>query len=290
MRVQLTVDDAKQVTFFRHRREEINVFKMNDAINDLKAELAAVKTKLTTTEALVTKTKNDVDTKVAGDIRKLQEATTAGIKVATDAADSAKSDVVAAVKKLTTDVAGSIKSAATATDGKLALAKKVSDAAAATTKTQLAAVAKQSLEPPPVHMWSGSPKSHARGSGWSDFTLDRVDFDMSAPYFKRLSNTRFQALQNGYFHFSLDSMAYSANRAQKHFQFYVNGRHINGNTHFTTYYWCVAPQSNLMPCHARMAYTNISGRANIKRERERERPNLTACGVVLCVTFTQPRA
>ena len=231
----MSVDDAKQVTFFRHRREEVSVFKMNEQISALEAQVAKI-AQLTDGKLALAKKVSDADaaatkTQLAADIAQLKKDNAA-----------AALDQKTKLQAVQTGVANDITKAASITDGKLALAKKVSDAAAAATKTQLAAVAKQSLEPAPVHMWSGSPKNHARGSGWSDFTYDRVDFDTAAPYFKKLSNTRFQALQSGYFHFSLDSMAHTGGRGQKHFQFYVNNKHINGNTHFYTYGWYVASQ------------------------------------------------
>lgn len=230
--MQLTVDDAKQVTFFRHRREEINVFDMNAAITDLKMEMATMK-------ALVTKTKTDVDAKVTADIKKLQEATTIGIKVATDAAASAKSDVAAAVKKVTTDVAGSISKAATDTTTKL-------NAAASSTDGKLAALKKTipdakalaiSAVEKPIHMWSGGPKAHRRSTGWHDMDYSRVDFETAAPYFKKLSNTRFVALQDGIFEFSANTMGHSNNRNWMQFQFYVNGKNINGGQHVYAHSW-----------------------------------------------------
>ena len=245
---QMTVDDAKSVKFFRHRREEINVFEMHTQLEELKASLA-------TMQAVVTKTKNDVDTKVTADIKKLQEATTIGIKVATDAAASAKSDVAAAVKKVTTDVAGSISKAATATATKLNAAANNTAAslktAASATDTKLAAMKKTvdatasktdlatAVQNPPVHMWSGGPKGNNRGAGWAEYDLSRVDYDTAAPFFQRISNTRFRALRSGLFSYEVDSMAHTSARGWKHFRFFVDNTHVNGNTHFYTHSWYV---------------------------------------------------
>jgi len=47
---QLTVDDAKQVNFYRHRREEINVFDMNAQIVELQQMVATLTQNMTNVE------------------------------------------------------------------------------------------------------------------------------------------------------------------------------------------------------------------------------------------------
>ena len=103
-------------------------------------------------------------------------------------------------------------------------------------------LAKQ-IASPPVHLWSGGPRAHNRGGGWADYDYSRVDFDTAAPYFKRLSNTRFQALQSGYFSYKVDSMIHCNGRCQKHFRFYCNNQLINGNSHYYSYSWYVVSRA-----------------------------------------------
>ena len=204
----MTVDDAKDVKFFRHRREEISVFAMNAQITALMTEVAGVK-------SMVAKTKTDIDTKVAADLKKIEDATSQSLKdvtnkVATDIG-AVKTDVAGklttaaastatSIKNAATNTAAALKSAAAASDLKLAAMKKVVDAAP-TTASVASAVAN-----PPVHMWSGGPKAHNRGSGWADYDMSRVDYDTAAPYFQKISNTRFRALQDGLFSYSIDTM------------------------------------------------------------------------------------
>ena len=192
----MTVDDAKDVKFFRHRREEISVFAMNAQITALMTEVAGVK-------SMVAKTKTDIDTKVAADLRKIEEATSQSLKdvtnkVATDIG-AVKTDVAGKLTTAAASTATALKSAAAASDLKLAAMKKVVDAAP-TTASVAAAVAN-----PPVHMWSGGPKANNRGAGWADYDMSRVDYDTAAPYFQKISNTRFRALQDGLFSFSIDT-------------------------------------------------------------------------------------
>ena len=236
----MTVDDAKSVKFYRHRREEISVFDMNSDVAELKTALASMKTALAATEAMVTKTKNDVEVNVKADIKKLQDDTAKGI-------DGLKTKVATDISAVKTNVAGSLKSAASATDTKLrsatsatdtklAAMKKTVDAAAS--KSDIAAVTKL-IANPAVHMWSGGPKAHNRGAGWADYDMSRVDYDTSKPYFQKISNSRFRALESGLFSYEVDSMAHTDARGWKHFQFNVNGKWVNGNTHYYTHSWYV---------------------------------------------------
>lgn len=225
----MTVDDAKQVTFYRHRREEVNVFKMNSQISALETQLASMAVMVKEAKDMATKTKTDVDSKVTKDIATLKASTAKDLlAVKTNVAGSITTAAAATEQKL--------KAAATDTAGKITTLSNKVAATALTTKNEVAAVAK-GVTSPPIHMWSGGPKSHSRGSNWADFTYDRVDFDTLQPFAKVLSKTRFVALQSGYFRMSVDAMAYTANRGQKHFQFMVSNRNINGNSHYTNYGW-----------------------------------------------------
>ena len=138
----MTVDDAKQVSFFRHRREEVNVFDMNTKINDLERQLVTMAATVKEAKDMATKTKTDVDTKVTQDIAALKENTAKDLlAVKTSVASSIKSAATSTDTKLksaATSTDTKLKSATSATDTKLAAMKIKVDAGAS--KTDVAAV------------------------------------------------------------------------------------------------------------------------------------------------------
>ena len=227
--VQLTVDDAKDVYFHRHRRETINVFEMNKKLAQVTASLAGVTDELA-------KTKAALEQKVADEITAMKEDAAkkiAAAKIETDTAVSGlktsvasdisgmSSKVAANTKKINDDLAP-IKAQVTKLDGAVKAAS---------------ALAVKNGEEKPLHMWSGGMRNSRRGGGWKDFEYDRIEFDNAAPYFQRKSNTRFVALQTGFFTIDVDYMSHGNGHTWRYFHFKVAGQNVNGNSNSHVESW-----------------------------------------------------
>ena len=245
--VQLTVDDAKDVYFHRHRRETINVFAMDKKLAEVTASLAGFTDELA-------KTKAALEQKVADEIKAMKEDAAkkiAAAKIETDTAvsglqTSVASDIsgmstkVAANTKKINDDLGSVKVQVAANT------KKIKDDLAPV-KVQVgkldvavkaaAALAVKTGEERPLHMWSGGARNSRTGSSWKDFEYDRVDFDNAAPYFRKKSNTRFEALQTGFFKFDIDYISHANGNCWRYFNFMVAGQNVNGNSNHYDESW-----------------------------------------------------
>jgi len=90
---------------------------------------------------------------------------------------------------------------------------------------------------PTKHMWSGGAKSYARNGQWNDFQLDRVEYDTAAPYFKKASNTRFQALKDGLYSIRWNYRSYTSSTCWRHAQIFVNGVTVIPYTHTYFHHW-----------------------------------------------------
>jgi cell pole-organizing protein PopZ len=78
-------------------------------------------------------------------------------------------------------------------------------------------------------IWVGGQIASRRG-GWHEYVFDRVDFDASAPHFKRASSTRFQALTTGLFRvYSYQLM--NGGWCHAHVHLRVNNRQVQENSH-----------------------------------------------------------
>jgi len=126
--LQLGVDDAKDITFFRHRRETLNVFDMNEdlvatkkELGETKKELAEAKKEVAASKVELAAAKKAIEADVAAAIKKLEESTNKAIskvnsdaaataKVNKDAAAAAQAKVDAAVKQVKADAASQAKS------------------------------------------------------------------------------------------------------------------------------------------------------------------------------------
>lgn len=240
----MTVDDAKDVTFYRHRRETINVFTMHETLSRLVSTV-------TSTQEELAKTKELINNQVAADLKKLNDDTAKslkanelsvkalGDKVSKDlsGAESARDDAIEKLQgQVTKDLSESKKARETAISQ---LSKKVDDAnkkAKEDVDKAVGGVAEK-LNDRPIFMWSGGSRSSHRGSGWRTFQMNRIEYDNAEPYFKRISDEKFKVLKDGLYRYDIDYMSHSNGRCWSHFRFYVNGQHVNGNNHMYVHSW-----------------------------------------------------
>jgi len=253
--LSLSVDDAKDIAFHRHRRETINVFDMNEDLVATKKELAASKVELTAAKkAIADKSAADAKTleaTVAAAIKKLEDSTKTSIdKVNSDAADAqakfdatikqVKADAAAQAKQAKADAAAQTKSM----EQKLKDSEAKSNKAVATLSTKVDVDVKKSIDDVkkgladvPVHMWSGYPKNHNRGQNWHNFLLDYEEINTLSPYAQKVSGTHFKVLKNGIYKFEANLMTHTNNRCWAHYQINIGGQWINDATHTYAYSW-----------------------------------------------------
>jgi len=248
---QIQVDDAKDITFYRHRRETINVFDMNEDLVATKKELAEAKKAVAASKdelaaakkAIADKSAADAKTleaAVAAAIKKLEDSTKTSIaKVNSDAAD-AQAKVDATVKQVKADAAAQTKSM----EQKLKDSEAKSNKAVATLSTKVDVDVKKSIDDVkkgladvPVHMWSGYPKNHNRGQNWQNFLLDYEEINTLSPYAQKVSGTHFKVLKNGIYKFEVNIMTHTSNRCNAHYQINIGGEWINNPTHTYAHSW-----------------------------------------------------
>jgi len=82
------------------------------------------------------------------------------------------------------------------------------------------------------HVWVGGCSSWNNG-GWSEDCLDRVRYNTAAPKFRKISNTRHQAIVTGFYRIVKFTITNTCNWA--HHAAHVNGREI-ANTHGHGFY------------------------------------------------------
>jgi len=121
--LSMTVDEAKDIKFYRHRRDELSVFDMNNTITDLFAIIADLQKQLDNKASA--SVVDDVDTKIAAltksvddsntDISDAMEKLSSEIK---DEVDEVKSEVDQTVKDLEAKTADAITDASASQDKK----------------------------------------------------------------------------------------------------------------------------------------------------------------------------
>jgi len=243
----LTVDDGKKIEFNRHRRETIDVFQMNANVNNLTDTVALLVKKIDQMTDTLTDTVTEIDGKLAKSAQTLTDTVTEidgklekSAQEIEDALDDAADNQEKALDGLETKIDDKITTQATNV-GKLLedLEDDVTDALTATTSTlssQLkgnvtalttkVTTLQADVGSPKIHMWSGGAKTHATGSSWNDFRLDRVEYDTAKPYFQKDSNTRFKALKTGLFTIKWNYMHYTYNDCNRFAEVYVNGKAV----------------------------------------------------------------
>jgi len=236
----LTVDNAKNVEFHRHRRETVNVFTMDENIAKLLASMDAMKTTLD--EKMV-----EIDTKLDANTVATQDA----LNVFKDQVNGDLAKQATAMEKQSTDMATAMEKQSTDMDTALTKQSQTVDTAIDDLKDDVDASSTQlskqlkgnvtsltaAIADPVKHMWSGGAKGTSRGGGWADFVLDRVEFDTAAPYFKKQSNTKFQALKDGLYSIRWNYRSYSHDNCYRQARIYVNGKTIIPDTHSYMYHW-----------------------------------------------------
>jgi len=244
---QLTVDEAKDIKFFRHRREVLSIFDMNQQIVDLKKMVVDLTTQLDGVSKEVTgsvQTKLDAMKEEQKDNKKdIQDSMNVLKSDVEKSIDGVKDDVTAttqglisqvnnvktlvsdSVSKITSDTNKALQAQSASVLSKVDTKVKSLN----TTVTAVSAIAKAAKignVETPKHMWSGGSKSHARGSGWKDFVMDRLEFDTAAPYFKKTSNTRFQALKTGLFRININLQAHGNGNCWRYMRIMIDGKSI----------------------------------------------------------------
>jgi len=247
--LQLTVDDDKDIKFYRHRREELSVFEMNKQIVSLQQLVGNLTTQLksvnsnvgdltTQLESVNSNVVNNVQAKLDA-MKQDQDDTKKAMKQdqddtkqeIEDAMDDLEDAVGQKVSKLTSDTN---KALSTQSNSVLAQVdtKVKSLNASVSAVAVVAKAAKDGNSDKPVHMWSGGPKSSKYANGWHDLVMDRTDYDTAAPYFQKQTNTRFRALKSGLFKVDYNIRQYGSGHCWRHMRFFVNGKHINYEHHY----------------------------------------------------------
>jgi hypothetical protein len=247
----LTVDDAQDIEFHRHRRETINVFVMNQNIDKLFQAVADLDSKLGTKvdelNAKIDANKIAHDDALSTEVEKLVTAQHELSDYINMTLDSMKEETTQALD----DMAAKVTQTTTDLDAKMT--KELDEAEKSL--TQLSDAVDKNLEEvekdldtsvkalqekitnPTKYMWSGGSNDHSRGNGWTDFTLNRVEYDAAEPYFKKESNTRFKALKDGLFRIKWNFMHHGNNWCWRHAQIMVNNRNIVPSTHQWGHTW-----------------------------------------------------
>lgn len=262
--LQMSVDDSKQVTFYRHRRDEINVFDMHTAIETLQAALDATQKELATvkdnTAAEIKKLQDEVATSIKDGQATTKQSVDSSIKAMQDATDKAIDDIkdssatlTQSVDDLSTKVDDSVKQLKVDVEADIAaVEKKISDSSAKSDKAvsdldtkidgdvkkSIAEVTKLAKSPDrPVHLWSGTPKASNRGENWHNLKLDGTDFDTAMPYFRKVSATHFKIEKSGLYKIEVNLMTHTNSRCWAQMQVNAGGKWINDGTHTYAYSW-----------------------------------------------------
>lgn len=257
----MTVDDAQKIEFHRHRRETINVFTMNENINQIFATLDAMNQTLQELKEKIMSNEEKIEAnKVAHDeaLNASQFAQDAALKAAVTLIEEDQTKLRSALETMKSDNADALSTMKEDLDKKrddldTKLSKELDDAVddistlTATVNKGLQDAGKSldtnvkalqtKIADPIKHMWSGGSNGHSRGSGWADFALDRVELDTAEPYFKKQSNTRFRALKAGLYHIRFNVMAYSGNWCWRHIKIRVGNRDAVPSHHKYQHTW-----------------------------------------------------
>jgi len=234
---QLTVDDAKDIKFFRHRREELSIFEMNQQIVDLQKLVSDLTKTQTQTQTQLESVNSNVVNNVQNKLDAMKQDQDDAKKIMDDAMDNLKDGVTSQVNnvktlvtdsvlKLTSDTNKALETQSTSVLSKVDTKVKSLNASVSAVAV-VAQAAKAGLVDKPIHMWSGGPRSHNRGNSWHDFVMDRVEYDTAAPYFERQTNNRFRALKSGLFKVDYNALQHGNGHCWRHMKFYVDGKHLN---------------------------------------------------------------
>lgn len=247
----MTVDDAQDIEFHRHRRETINVFVMNENIDKLFQAVAdldsKIDTKVAELEAKIAENKAAHDEALSTEVEDLKTAQHQMSAQINMTLEDMKTETAKALADMETDVAQKTADLDTKVSKELDDAEKsLSDLSDAVDKNfddiekdldDNVKALQDKITNPTKYMWSGGTNSHSRGNGWTDFTLDRVEYDAAAPYFKKESNTRFKALKDGLFRIRWNFMHHGNNWCWRHAQIFVNNQNIVPSTHQWGHTW-----------------------------------------------------
>jgi len=89
----------------------------------------------------------------------------------------------------------------------------------------------------PIHTWIGGARNGRHAGSWQDFVYDRIEFDTSAPYFQRLSSTRFKALKDGLFRINAHWITHDNSNCWRHRQFKVDNKVVDYGGHSYSHSW-----------------------------------------------------
>jgi len=247
----MTVDDAKDIEFHRHRRETVNVFTMDNNIAKLLASVDKMK------ETLDEKM-DDIDTKLEANTKATEDAIAKAVENLQQDQQDSQDSMTAALDSFKSQINGKLDTQATAMlkqskDMNTALTKQSKDIDTAlddlkdevdVSSAQLSKQLKanvtslsSAISDPKKYMWSGGAKSTSNGGGWADFTLDRVEYDTARPYFFKQSNTRFKALRTGLYTIKWNYMHYTHDNCYRRGRIYINGETVVPDTHQHLYHW-----------------------------------------------------
>jgi len=257
----MTVDDSKDIEFHRHRRETVNVFTMNNNIAQLLASVDLMKktldnkmdeidTKLdantkatedTITKAVASlqKDQQDSQTSMSDSLNSFKGQIKGDLSKQATAMEKQSTDMTNAMSKQSKDMNDTLTKQSQTVDTAIDDLKDDVDASSAQLSKQLkgnVTSLTSAIADPIKHMWSGGAKS-ARYGGWQDFVLDRVEFDTAAPYFKKSSNTRFQALKDGLYSIRWNYRSYTHNTCYRQANIFVNDVKVVPDTHSYLYHW-----------------------------------------------------
>jgi len=132
----ITVDDAKEVKFYRHRREEISVFDLNEQVVDLIAEVKALKTAAQDQQKTVTKSLADTTKALEDQLKETSEALEDALDEKSQAIDQTVAGLESKVDDSVAATDQQLADAKTATDKQLADAKTATDKQLADAKTE----------------------------------------------------------------------------------------------------------------------------------------------------------
>jgi len=204
-------------------------------IDDLNKDMAATKSKVDGISSAVDKKVAALAKQLGDDAKKRADDMEKKMALLTAANEKLKKDLEAAQSKVSTD-----------------LGKKVDDLSTkvnADVKKSIDEV-KKGMADVPIHMWSGYPRSHNRGSGWANLNLDYTEFDSLAPYAKKISATHFQIQKNGLYKFEVNMMMHTSSRGHSGYQINVGGYWVNDRTHTYAYSWKQHTHTVWWPCKA----------------------------------------
>lgn len=257
----MTVDDAQNIEFHRHRRESINVFTMNENIDKIFATLDAMnqtlqelkerimsneekmeankvaqKEALTASEvaqdealkAAVTLIEED-QTKLRSSLETMKSENADALSTMKEAVDKERDDLDTKLSKELDDAVDSISTLTASVN------KGFSDAgkSLATTNDKL----QKHITAPTRYMWSGGALHHSHGNGYAEFPLDRIEYDAGKPYFEKSTGTRFKVLKDGLYTITWHYMHYTHNTCYRQGRIFINGQAVRQATHQYLYHW-----------------------------------------------------